>query len=152
MRERTDFCLNKASEAEIADHLLRCDTDFVPPLSDRVELSSYAHKIACKAVRFEAWGEAVLVGLVATYCNDSERRVAYITNVSVMPEWKGAGIASCLLDRCIEHVKKLGFEHIELEVDSGNAGAVRLYEKKGFTTKEMSGREVIMRLNTGKDA
>ena len=78
-----EYSLNQATEEEIANHLSRCDADFVPPLSGRVEISSYAHKIAGNATRFEAWAGGALVGLVAAYCNDSERRSAYITTVKI---------------------------------------------------------------------
>src|SRR5262245_939988 len=38
------FFLNKAGTAQIGEHLLRCDTDFIPPLSGRVEINDYAQK------------------------------------------------------------------------------------------------------------
>ena len=147
-----EFCLNKATEAEIAEHLLCCDADFVPPLSGRVEINSYAHKITDKATRFEAWADGILVGLMAAYCNDSERCTAYITSISVLHEWQGKGIAAQLMERCIKYLKELGFERIELEVDSGNVGAVRLYEKMSFMTNGVNGRAAIMRLDIGKEA
>ena len=146
-----EFFLNKASQNEIADHLLRCDADFVPPLSGRVEIRSYAHKITNNATRFEAWAGGALIGMVAAYCNDSERRPAYITSVSVLRGWTGGEVGSRLLGRCIGHLKELGFERIELEVDGENAGAIRLYEKKGFLINRLSGRAAIMHLSTGKD-
>ncbi len=146
-----EFCLNRASQSEIADHLLCCDSDFVPLLSDRVDISSYTHKITSNATRFEAWVGDALIGLVATYCNNRERRTAYITSVSVLREWAGGGVASRLLERCIGHLKELGFERIELEVDGENADAIRLYEKKGFLINKVIGRATIMHLSTGKD-
>ena len=73
MRAEIDYLSNKASEAEIAEHLSRCDADFVPPLSGRVEINEYAKKIANKATRFEAWSGGMLVSLVAAYCNDHEK-------------------------------------------------------------------------------
>ncbi len=145
-------CLNKASESEIADHLLCCDAEFVPPLSGRVEISAYAKKIASKAIRFEAWAEGVLVGLLVVYCNDRERQSAYITSVSVLREWMRRGIASDLIEQCIEHVKELGFGRIELEVDSENVGAIKLYREKGFKMNMMDGRSTIMYLNKKKGA
>ena len=75
---------NKASEVEIAEHLSRCDADFVPLLSSRVEIKNYAKKIINKATRFEAWSGDTLLGLVAAYYNDQEKRIAYITSISVL--------------------------------------------------------------------
>ena len=152
MSEQVEFCLNQATEAEIAEHLSRCNADFVPPLSGRVEIGGYAHKIVSKATRFEAWAKGVLVGLVAAYCNDNERRTAYITSVSMLQEWQGRGIASQLMGQCIGHVKEQCFERVELEVDSENIGAIKLYEKIGFMINRASDRTTIMHLNTGKDA
>lgn len=152
MSESVEFCLNKATEEEISNHLSICDDDFVPPLSRRVAIGSYAHKIAENAMRFEAWEADVLVGSIAAYCNDSERRIAYITSVSVLRRWQGRGIASRLLELCVEYVKERGFDCIELEVDSGNVGATKLYEKNSFTLNKMTGRLATMQLNTGRDA
>ena len=56
---------NTASTVQIAEHLLCCDPDFVPKLSERVDIPDYAEKIVNKATRFEAWSNGTLVGLVA---------------------------------------------------------------------------------------
>lgn len=135
---------NRADEAEIARHLKRCDRDFVPPLSARVAIDDYAHKIAVNAVRFEAWGGNELIGLVAAYCNDLDRRVAFITSVSVQSEWQGQGLASRLMERCIGYVQARGFKGVELEVDKENVAAIKLYEKAGFSGNGAEGR--FMRL------
>ncbi len=147
MSSPVEFYFNHATQAEIVSHLSCCDIDFVPPLSARVEINSYAHKIIVSATRFEAWADGVLVGLVAAYCNDSERRTAYITSVSVLRGRKDEGIASYLLERCIMHVKILGFECLELEADSENYVAIRLYAKKNFVINRVIGRLSSMRLN-----
>jgi len=147
--ESVTFSSNRASEEQIAEHLSRCDESFVPPLSGRVEIADYAHKIADMATRFEAW-DGALVGLLAVYCNDHERGVAYVTSVSVLQQWRSRGIAASLVDRCIAHAKAAGFERVELEVDAENASAVRLYEQKGFSIDAVHGRAVSMRLDLGK--
>lgn len=146
MSKSVEFGLNKASEAQIACHLQRCDPDFVPRLSDRVEISDYARKIASKAMRFEAWAGDMLVGLVAAYCNDHEQRIAYITSISVLREWKGKGIAAKLMKQCIEHVKGAGMRQIGLDVASNNAPAIGLYEKSGFIVGKTNAPFVTMNL------
>lgn len=138
--------LNKALMVEIAEHLYCCDADFVPPLSGRVKINDYAQKIAEKATRFEAWSGGALVGLVAAYCNDHEKRIAYITSVSVMKEWSGQGIAARLMSWCIEHAKVWGMKQICLEVASDNALAIRLYERSGFVTDNANTPFVTMNL------
>jgi len=148
MNAAVEYLSNKASEEEITLHLLHCDADFVPRLSDRVEVKDYAKKIACKATRCEAWSGGKLVGLVATYCNDQEKRIAYITSVSVLKEWTGKGIASKLISQCIEHVIASGMRQMVLEVGGENVSAIRLYEKRGFLAAgNVNGVFVDMTLN-----
>ena len=141
-----EYLSNKASAAEIAEHLRTCDTDFMPPLSGRIEISDYTQKILSKAMRFEAWSSDRLVGLVAVYCNDQETHIAYITSVSVLKEWTGKGIAACLMSRCIKHVKTLGLGQVCLEVASDNTPAIWLYEKSGFVAGNANAPFVTMNL------
>src|SRR5882672_4187541 len=132
MNATIGYLLNKASVAQIAEHLSRCDADFVPPLSGRVEIEGYARKIASKATRFEAWSRGTLVGLVAAYCNDREKRIAYITSVSVLREWTGMGIAADLMNRCAEYARASAMRQVSLEVAGDNSPAIKLYEESGF--------------------
>jgi len=132
MSEKLEFESNRASETEIAEHLVRCDADFLPPLSGRVEIDDYARKIFAQATRFEAWSGGKLIGLVAMYCNDQERRIVYVTSVSVLQEWTGKGIAARLLKQCIGHAEELGMRQVSLEVASDNKPAIGLYQKSGF--------------------
>jgi len=147
MSATVEYRCNRASEAEIAEHLSRCDAYFVPPLSERTGIDDYASKIVSKAVRFEAWAGDALVGLVAAYCNDHEKRIAYITNVSVVSEWKGRGIAACLVSRCVEHANSVGMRQVSLRVAVANARAIELYEQSGFTADDEGASFVTMRLN-----
>jgi ribosomal protein S18 acetylase RimI-like enzyme len=127
-----DLVRNRASATEIGVHLKACDHKFVPPLSERADLDEYAAKVVLLSERFEAWSGNVLVGLLAAYCNDSVRQMAFITNVSVLPSWHGRGIASDLLRDCLEHVREMNFKGAELSVDKHNKAAQALYMKHGF--------------------
>lgn len=148
MSETWDRAMNRASQAQIAEHLRRCDADFIPPLTDRIEFDGYAYKLASKAERFEAWADDALVGLVAVYCNDVERRTAFITSVSVLRGWQGRRIASQLLEQAIAHAIALSFDHLELEVDRRNAHAIALYEKTNFIAGPVHGQSMTMHLDT----
>jgi len=146
MSELVEYRLNTASETEIGEHLRACDADFVPPLSGRAEIKDYARKITNKAARIEAWSGGMLVGLVAAYCNDRESRIAYITSVSILKEWMGKGIATRLMNQCVEHAKASGMRQIRLEVAKNNTPAIRLYEKSGFVEGEANPPFVSMNL------
>jgi ribosomal protein S18 acetylase RimI-like enzyme len=146
MSAKVEYLSNKASMEDVEKHLRNCDADFVPSLSSRVEITDYAHKIVSKATRFEAWFGGILVGLVAVYCNDQEKSIAYVTSVSLMKEWVGKGIALHLMRQCIKHMHVLGMRQICLEVASDNKPAIKLYEKCGFVAGNTNAPFVTMNL------
>jgi ribosomal protein S18 acetylase RimI-like enzyme len=144
MTDRFVFRVNAASAEEVTRHLRRCDFGFVPILSSRVDIDSYAVKIVDDAMRFEAWIASDLIGLLAVYVNEKADRTAFITNVSVVKEWQGMGIALGLLRRCICYASVIGFGKIELEVLERNTSAVKLYEKLGFFWREPRCGRMVM--------
>ncbi len=117
-------------------HLVNCNPLFVPQLTTRVDLNRYSDKIIQAADRFECWFNDKLVGLVAIYLNDSARKIAYITNVSVEREHMGKGLAKQLVLQSIERAVKLSFEHVHLEVSGTNHAALGLYKSLGFKIME----------------
>ena len=58
-----------------------------------------------------------------------------ITNVAVLPEYRGAGIASRMLRTLLGESIKRGMTAFTLEVREGNDPAVSLYRKFGFITE-----------------
>jgi ribosomal protein S18 acetylase RimI-like enzyme len=144
--ETIEFCMNRSATAQIVAHLEDCDDAFAPPLTERVNIDHYAKKLADRAQRFEAWGCNALIGLVAVYCNDSER-CAFISNVSVLPEWQGQGIASKLVDRCIDYMRERNILRVDLEVDERNSAAISLYRKHGFVVAGTKSQPAIMYLH-----
>ena len=134
---------------EIVAHLLHADTNFVPTLSSRIDIQSYAQKLHHRAVRFEAWLGQELVGLVAIYCNQIYGNKTFLTNVSVWSELQGQGIAGRLMQQCITHVRGLGFGQVELEVNQRSLPAIALYEKFGFKTLHSNGFTLTMSMTLG---
>ncbi len=127
-----DIRLDSAGLQEVAVHLMSCDASFHPPLSTRVDLASYAGKLVQDATRFEAWSGGRLIGLVAVYCNASDRGTAFVSNVSVDPHHRGQGVARRLMRECITHLRHLGFERAALQVDQSALSAIGLYQSMGF--------------------
>ncbi len=151
MSRANNLRINQATTLEVIDLLQSCDRAFVPPLSSRVNISDYAHKIVSKAQRFEVWADGSMVGLVAAYFNEVAKSTAFISSVSVLPAWQGLGIASQLVARCLEYGRSCGFKRIELEVNSGNSAALRLYETSGFLRVGSIDQSVTMYLNLEKE-
>jgi ribosomal-protein-alanine N-acetyltransferase len=56
-----------------------------------------------------------------------------IQNVATAPAFRRQGVAACLLSHVFEQARGSGFESAWLEVRIGNAPAIALYERFGFT-------------------
>jgi len=137
------YGIKTATENEIFLHLTACSDSFVPPLAQRVNIIEYAQKIFEKSVTIEAWAGQLLVGLIAVYFNVVDS--AFITNVSVLKEFSGYGIASKMMDMCIENARTNNFHAITLEVDKYNKVAIRLYRKFRFIVNEIKGDTFAMK-------
>lgn len=140
------FSLNEASLDQIHRHLQGCDESFIPRLSERVLIHEYARKIYEYARRFEFWEGRELVGLLAAYLNES---TVFITNLSVLPSFRGSGISRRLLDQCRSMAMGANRRVLELEVDARNIIAVGIYKKYGFEEIRLTGFTVVMRLMIG---
>lgn len=127
------YTIDTANKDEIIKHLELCKSNFIPPLEKTVNIHNYGNKLKNKSVKFEAWIENSLIGLVASYFNDYETHLGFITNVSVMKNFMGQGISSKLLDMCIIYAREEKFSSIMLEVHKDNKKAIYLYENIGFT-------------------
>ncbi|ASY79965.1 GNAT family N-acetyltransferase [Pectobacterium polaris] len=134
---------NSATAEDIACHLRACDDVFVRALESRVEIAAYADKIARLAYCIEGWRDERLVGLVAAYFN-SQTRIAFITNVSVLAEAQGVGSGGILLEQCITKMQDLGAIEIRLEVEESNQVARSFYLKHAFIQSEISGNILKM--------
>ena len=62
-----------------------------------------------------------------------KRTFFFIDNIVVRKDCQGSGLGSQLLDRIITECRERKYSDIMLNVYSFNAGAIALYEKKGFT-------------------
>ena len=128
------YNINTATADDLTIHLRACDANFIPALSEKVDIEDYAQKLSKHAVNFEAWDGGVLAGLIAAYFNDTENGLGYITNVSTVGGYGGRGIASTLLQKCIAYGQAQQFESIGLEVNKQSLAAISLYQKFGFVT------------------
>ena len=53
--------------------------------------------------------------------------------MGIIPEYRGQGLGTRLLDAVLGHARKIGLEKIELTCYAQNAPALALYKKCGFT-------------------
>jgi ribosomal protein S18 acetylase RimI-like enzyme len=136
---------NSATYGQVLAHLKKCNDNFIPKLSSKVDIAAYSLKIIQNSITFEAWKKDKLVGLVAAYFNDKENKTGFITNVSTVKELSGKGIASNLIKLCIEYGLKNNFSEITLEVSVKNDKAVNLYKQLNFIQVEVKNDLIIMK-------
>ena len=70
-----------------------------------------------------------IVGYVGVYVILDEGQ---ISNIAVLPSFRGRGIGKMLLDALFELCSKLGCQKITLELRKSNTSALGLYKKCGF--------------------
>jgi RimJ/RimL family protein N-acetyltransferase len=76
-----------------------------------------------------------LIGMCGIFRGDSPktRHNATIVSVYVKSEWRGLRIADELVAACMEWARLKGMTIVELGVVTTNTGAIRCYERCGFT-------------------
>lgn len=57
---------------------------------------------------------------------------AHLISIAVLREHRRRGVASALLQNLMERLEHRGVDELWLEVNTGNEGAITLYEKFGF--------------------
>jgi ribosomal protein S18 acetylase RimI-like enzyme len=61
---------------------------------------------------------------------------AYLGELYVVPERRGAGLGRALLDAAIEAARHAGAGRMELNTSTDDTAAIGLYESTGFTNRE----------------
>lgn len=142
-KQSISFKIKKAKQNDVLLHLTNCSDSFVPPLITRINLNDYSEKIFKNAVTFEAWKDDELIGLIAIYFN-MENHYGFITNVSVIKKYSGAGLASELLKMCLEYAINHNSTELKLEVNKDNIIALNFYKKHNFTQISLENDSLIM--------
>lgn len=140
------YKVNTAAQGAIAQHLFKCSDSFSPALSSYINIDEYAHKLHDKSVRFEAWHDSLLVGLIAVYELENQR-TAFISNVSIDPDYTGSGYAGHLLGTCTAFLEAKKCRDVTLEVNTSNARAIRFYNRNGFIASGELKDKFIMKLD-----
>lgn len=113
-----------------------CDTenDFVPPLCSRINVHDFFFKLQNNAHFITCMHNDRIVGLIAFYCNDFELRTSYVTFIAVLPEYRGNGIATVLLEKASKIATEKGMN--KMKIDTNNKIAYQCYLKNGFRLQE----------------
>ena len=60
------------------------------------------------------------------------QRIGELESLSVLPEYRGSGLGSVLLDQLEAHLRARGARDLILGVLPGNDDAIRLYQRRGY--------------------
>jgi [ribosomal protein S18]-alanine N-acetyltransferase len=90
-------------------------------------------------------GKGPVIGFVLSHRTDKE---AEILLVALAPGERGRGIAAKILTKHLGRLAAAGVRDVFLEVDEGNAAALKLYERAGF--REVGRRPGYYRKPDGK--
>lgn len=85
---------------------------------------------------FLVYQEMDVLGFLSACCCAFAPR-AVIMRIAVHPDHRGKGIATKLIAAALERLEKTGVEDVELDVEIVKRGAIELYEKSGFRTREV---------------
>ena len=147
-----NYCTQFATQKDIYKFLLKCDSDFNPPLSSEVELNEFSEKIYKDTIHFEAWFNSELIGLLSIYLNDKNSGIGFINHISILRKYQGNGISRILINECFEYAEGNGFNYVRLEVSKTNHVAQKLYNKYSFVIEKDSYHKIqmIKNLNLGE--
>jgi len=78
-----------------------------------------------------------MINLLYTVSTALGERVALLEDMVVLPQFRGAGAGSKLLQAAIEHARASGCKRITLLTDGDNEAAQKFYSNHGFTASRM---------------
>lgn len=121
--------LEKGSFSLIEKFINEIDHEFVPLLSNKVDICKWATKLDIFAINFVSLNQYNNIeALLSFYINET----SYITFFSISKEHRGKGLGSKLLDTCIDECKKKQSHSIRVETWLSNKKALKLYLSRGF--------------------
>ena len=125
-----------ADAARIAEMLHAFNTEFDTETPGAEVLEQRLQVLLAEPSTFAVLGgePGVGVALVTLRPNVwSDGPVALLDEMYVEPEQRGTGIGSAILQHMVEICRELGVAAIEINVDESDAGAMRFYERHGFS-------------------
>jgi ribosomal protein S18 acetylase RimI-like enzyme len=76
-----------------------------------------------------------MIGLLL--CSRVRADVGHVTQVCVLPEYRGRRLGEALMETCTANLRSRNFTELSLTVTRANTRAVELYERLGFETKRV---------------
>jgi GNAT superfamily N-acetyltransferase len=109
------------------------------------------HRAEAHGAVLVAESNCILVGFVAGWIEESENvgetpdsnRVGYVSDICVMPAFRGHRIAAQLLEGIERHLAKFGITRLRINSLAANKSARASYERAGFAPYEIVYEKMI---------
>lgn len=123
---------NDSNLLYLIDCYKKLDTSFEPALSSYVNIEKYAKKLLENAYISILEADNSFVGLMAVYINDKENKIAFMSSLGVLDNYKGQGFSQILMTHGIDISRQAGMKTVKFEVKSSYTRAIKFHEKMGF--------------------
>lgn len=111
----------------------KAESFFQPQIKKQnISLNEYIDKLATKGTIAYIEDIDEIVGAVIGYAHDTQDKTSFITQVYVLPAYRGRGYSRELLVEYCEYCKALNLKGVWLTTRKDNHLAQRVYENAGF--------------------
>lgn len=124
---------------EIAQLLHDFNSEFGEPTPDVAVLAARLRGLLSRDATFAIIAGEPAVGLALVTLRSNvwyEGRVALLDEMYVVPQLRGRGIGSAIIQQLMATSRGSGVDLIEINVDEGDTDAQRFYERHGFSPTE----------------
>ena len=125
---------------EVLGLLNKADKDFVPSLSETMDLIFYSEKWSCLARKIVALEDETIIGSIFFYFSEQSNTV-YIPFFWTDKRFQRKGVGKGMFEYLLDAVH---CNLVELEVVKDNYPAIAFYNRMGFILKEDRGSKQLM--------
>lgn len=128
------YVYSRLTFEEVRSFLVQTDSEYPTPLSQSVDIDSYAHKLSDYSDFSLCYAGEELVGMISCYTNRPP--IGYVSNVCIKKAYQGKGVFSKMLGNLIDKITEKGIGCLFLEVSFDNIQALDIYFHLGFVIAE----------------
>lgn len=141
--------LERITERELIYRIMNCckESVFNQSFSNNIVIKGLANKFAAFSEFIAIKIDGFYVGYIAFYCNDIEKKQAYLSMIIIHKSFQHLGLGKLLMDYMLSFVRLQNFISVKLEVNIENDYAIRFYKKYGFKEVSTNSSSHYLQLN-----
>lgn len=136
---------SSATQRQIQSFLAEIESNFEPPLSQRLNILEYAEKLSSRA-KIVCYKEKERIVSAILYYVDNEKKTAYIPVLGSVDGFEGKGLMRTLMNEVEGTLLASNFSSLGLETWLGSR-ALNIYIKRGFYVSSITEQRDIKRVN-----